>query len=96
MAPLFEHYGVQLWMPEVGGRVDYASEHDEKTMAVQTREQGRYLGGRPPYGYRLADAGPHPNKRTPRGAGERTAWTPIRRPRRPSGGSSSSAWPGIR
>ena len=27
MAPLFEHYGVQLWMPEVGGRVDYQSEH---------------------------------------------------------------------
>ncbi len=21
MAPLFEHYGVQLWMPEAGGRV---------------------------------------------------------------------------
>jgi len=84
MAPLFEHYGVRLWMPEAGGQVDYASEHDEKTMtalglsskreitrtsirvrtamAVQTREQGRYLGGRPPYGYRLADAGPHPNK----------------------------------
>ena len=84
MAPLFEHYGVQLWMPETGGHVDYASEHDEKTMTVlglsskreitrtsirvrtamaaQTREQGRYLGGRPPYGYRLADAGPHPNK----------------------------------
>ena len=84
VAPLFEHYGVQLWMPETGGRVDYASEHDEKTMTVlglsskreitrtsirvrtamaaQTREQGRYLGGRPPYGYRLADAGPHPNK----------------------------------
>jgi site-specific DNA recombinase len=84
MAPLFEHYGVQLWMPEAGGRVDYQSEHDEKTMTVlglsskreitrtsirvrtamaaQTREQGRYLGGRPPYGYRLADAGPHPNK----------------------------------
>jgi site-specific DNA recombinase len=31
-------------------------------MAAQTREQDRYLGGRPPYGYRLADAGPHPNK----------------------------------
>jgi site-specific DNA recombinase len=30
--------------------------------ATATREQGRYLGGRPPYGYRLADAGPHPNK----------------------------------
>ena len=84
MAPLFEHYGVQLWMPEAGGRVDFTSEHDEKTMTVlglsskreitrtsirvrtamaaQTREQGRYLGGRPPYGYRLTDAGPHPNK----------------------------------
>jgi site-specific DNA recombinase len=84
MAPLFEHYGVQLWMPEAGGRVDFASEHDERAMTVlglsskrevtrtsirvraamaaQTREQGRYLGGRPPYGYRLADAGPHPNK----------------------------------
>jgi site-specific DNA recombinase len=84
MAPLFEHYGVQLWMPEAGGRVDFASEHDERAMmvlglsskrevtrtsirvrtamAAQTREQGRYLGGRPPYGYRLADAGPHPNK----------------------------------
>jgi site-specific DNA recombinase len=84
MAPLFEHYGVQLWMPEAGGQVDYASEHDEHAMtilglsskrevtrtsirvrtamAVQVREQGRYLGGRPPYGYRLADAGPHPNK----------------------------------
>ncbi len=31
-------------------------------MAAQTREQGRYLGGRPPYGYLLADAGPHPNR----------------------------------
>jgi hypothetical protein len=84
MAPLFEHYGVQLWMPEAGGRVDFTSEHDERAMTVlglsskreitrtgirvrtamaaQTREQGRYLGGRPPYGYRLADAGPHPNK----------------------------------
>jgi len=31
-------------------------------MAAQTLEQDRYLGGRPPYGYRLADAGPHPNK----------------------------------
>jgi site-specific DNA recombinase len=30
-------------------------------MQAQTLEQGRYLGGRPPYGYRLADAGPHPN-----------------------------------
>jgi hypothetical protein len=84
MAPLFEHCGVSLWMPEVGGRVDWHAEDHEETMlalglsskreiartrvrvrtamATQTLEQGRYLGGRPPYGYRLADAGPHPNK----------------------------------
>ena len=83
MTPLFEHYGVQLWTPEVG-QVDFGVEDHEQTMlalgfqskkeiirtrirvrtamAAQTREQGRYLGGRPPYGYRLADAGPHPNK----------------------------------
>jgi hypothetical protein len=30
-------------------------------MQAQIREQDRYLGDRPPYGYRLADAGPHPN-----------------------------------
>ena len=34
MAPLFEHYGVQLWMPEAGGRFDYGSEHDEQAMTV--------------------------------------------------------------
>lgn len=87
MAPLFEHYGVQLWMPEAGGRVNFAAEGDEQlmlslgvqskreitrtrirvrtamtAMTAQTQEQGRYLGGRPPYGYRLADAGPHPNR----------------------------------
>ncbi|MEU5264670.1 recombinase family protein [Amycolatopsis sp. NPDC021455] len=31
-------------------------------MHVQARVQGRFLGGQPPYGYRLADAGPHPNR----------------------------------
>lgn len=84
MAPLFAHYGVQLWMPEVGGRVDFEAEGHEQlmiglgiqskreitrtrirvstAMATQVREQGRYQGGRPPYGYRLVDAGPHPNR----------------------------------
>ncbi|MCW2931883.1 MAG: recombinase family protein [Actinomycetia bacterium] len=84
VAPLLRHYGVQLWMPEAGGRVDFDSEDHERAMtalglsskrevtrtsvrvrtamATQTLEQGRYLGGRPPYGYRLGDAGPHPNK----------------------------------
>src|ERR1035441_807483 len=32
MAPLFEHYGIALWMPEVGGRVDWHAEDHEQTM----------------------------------------------------------------
>ncbi len=30
-------------------------------MTAQARDQSRHLGGRPPYGYQLVDAGPHPN-----------------------------------
>ncbi|MEU9896358.1 recombinase family protein [Streptomyces phaeochromogenes] len=87
MAPLFEHYGVEVWIPELGGAVDPQIAGQEElmillgilskreitrarirvrsAMTVQTRDQGRYLGGRPPYGYRLVDAGPHPNRVRP-------------------------------
>jgi site-specific DNA recombinase len=34
MAPLFEHYGVSLWVPEVGGRVDWHAEDHEQTMVA--------------------------------------------------------------
>ena len=81
--PVFTHYGVGLWVPEVGGAIDPDSEaHDlimsvfggmskgernrvkirvRSAMAAQAKIEGRFLGGRPPYGYRLADLGPHPN-----------------------------------
>lgn len=81
--PVFTHYGVQLWVPEVGGPIDPGSEaHDlvmtlfggmskgERTriqvrtraaMADLAQRTDRFLGGRPPYGYQLVDAGPHPN-----------------------------------
>jgi DNA invertase Pin-like site-specific DNA recombinase len=81
--PLFEHFRVPLWVPEVGGAIDPANEaHDmimgvfgglskgernrikirvRSAMAAITATEGRYLGGRPPYGYELIDAGPHPN-----------------------------------
>ncbi|UWS75370.1 recombinase family protein [Streptomyces noursei] len=81
--PLFVHFGVPLWVPEIGGPIDPKNEaHDlvmsvfggmskgernrikirvHTAMASQAKIEGRYLGGRPPYGYRIADAGPHPN-----------------------------------
>ena len=81
--PVFVHYGIGLWVPEVGGAVDPGSDaHDlvmslyggmskgernriktrvRAAMASQAAVQGRFLGGRPPYGYVLADAGAHPN-----------------------------------
>jgi site-specific DNA recombinase len=81
--PVFTHFDVQLWVPEVGGPIDPDSEaHDlimsvfggmskgernrikirvRSAMAAQAKIEGRYLGGRPPYGYRLVDCGPHPN-----------------------------------
>jgi len=40
-------------------------------MTAQAVEQGRFLGGRSPYGYLLVDAGPHPNR-------AHAAWGPRR------------------
>lgn len=75
--PVFVHYGVELWVPEVGGAVDPGSDaHDlvmslyggmskgernrikirvRAAMAAQAATEGQFLGGRPPYGYQLAD-----------------------------------------
>jgi DNA invertase Pin-like site-specific DNA recombinase len=81
--PLFEHYDVPLWVPEVGGPIDPRNEaHDlvmsvfggmskgernrikirvKAAMGAQAKNEGRFLGGRPPYGYLIVDAGPHSN-----------------------------------
>jgi site-specific DNA recombinase len=81
--PLFTHYGIPLWAPEVGGPIDPDNEAHElimsvfgglskgernrirlrvrTAMAAQAQLEGRFLGGRPPYGYLLVDAGRHPN-----------------------------------
>ncbi len=82
--PQLTHYGVELWVPELGGRVDPDSEGHEMLMGLfgglskaerrrlQIRTHnamlahgaaGRWLGGRPNYGYRLVDTDvPHPQR----------------------------------
>jgi len=82
--PQLTHYGVELWVPELGGRVDPDSEGHEMLMGLfgglskaerrrlQTRTRnamlahgaaGRWLGGRPNYGYRVVDTDlPHPQR----------------------------------
>ena len=109
------HYGVELWVPEVGGAVDPGSEaHDlvmslyggmskgernriktrvRSAMAAQAAIEGRFLGGRPPYGYRLADAGPHPNPAKAATASSCTGSRPTRSRRRSSSASSASTSP---
>src|SRR6266481_8291110 len=34
MAPLFEHYGIQLWMPEAGGAVRGGEDHEQLMLAL--------------------------------------------------------------
>lgn len=82
--PQLTHYGIELWVPELGGRIDPDSEGHEMLMGlfgglskaerrrlqVRTRNAmlahgaaGRWLGGRPNYGYRVVDTDqPHPQR----------------------------------
>jgi site-specific DNA recombinase len=82
--PVLCHYGVELWVPEIGGAVDPDSEahdlimslfgglskaerrriqHRTRAAVLALATDGRWLGGRPNYGYRLIDTDlPHPNR----------------------------------
>ena len=82
--PQLTHYEIELWVPELGGRIDPDSEGHEMLMSlfgglskaerrrlqIRTRNAmlahgaaGRWLGGRPNYGYRLVDTDqPHPQR----------------------------------
>ncbi|MFE9750235.1 recombinase family protein [Saccharothrix saharensis] len=83
LVPLLCAAGVQVWLPEVGGRVDLddgehrrlmtflGAQSEREVIRARNRalasmkaqaELGRYLGGRPPYGYMLVDGGPHPRR----------------------------------
>ncbi|MEH1017766.1 recombinase family protein [Micromonospora sp. CPCC 206060] len=84
LTPMRFGHGVQLWLPETYGPVDFnnprqlalldllgvhsqrevsrARHRTTAAMRAQAELQGRHLGGRPPYGYRLVDAVPHPNR----------------------------------
>ena len=63
-------------------------------MSAQAGLEDRFLGGRPPYGCRLIDAGPHPTRRRPLTASACTNSSPTRTPPGWSGGSSPSTSPG--
>lgn len=85
VAPVIEHRGVTLYVPELSGAYDPANpahysmmtltggmsraerqrvqDRTRQGMAAQVEQQGRYQGGRPPYGYVAVGDGPHPNPR---------------------------------
>ena len=105
--PYFCHrvYGVQLWMPEAGGRVDYASEHDERAMTVLGLSSKREIT-RTSIRVRTAmaaqtraatcstlPAGPGSTRRcSPAGASGRRRG-PVHRLRRPSDGQTDEQGP---
>jgi hypothetical protein len=62
-------------------------------MASQAATERRFFGGRTPYGYRLVNAGPHPNPAKPRTASACTARNRTRRSPPSCNGSSPRTWP---
>ncbi len=96
MAPLFEHYGIQLWTPEVGGRVDFGAEdYEQTTMALglqSKREISRTrIRVRTAMAAQTREQGRYSAARHPMGTGSPTsALIRIRRMRR--GGGGRAGW----
>jgi DNA invertase Pin-like site-specific DNA recombinase len=57
-----------MLMSVLGGMSESERQHVQArvraAMDAQVVNEGRHQGGRAPYGYRVVDAGPHPNPRT--------------------------------
>jgi DNA invertase Pin-like site-specific DNA recombinase len=104
MAPLFEHYGIQLWTPESSGPIDFqADEHEQMMLALgwqskreitrtRTRIRTAMADHRTGTGWRMRAR--IRTRRTRRGGGGCTGWNPTRTPRRSCSGCSPSGWQG--
>jgi hypothetical protein len=54
MAPLFEHYGVQLWLPEAGGPADFRDERHEEAIVEMSSRPGAARSAGPTAARRVA------------------------------------------
>ena len=96
VAPLFEHFGVTLWAPEVGGRINWHDEEHEQTMLALGLSSKREITRTR---IRVRTAMPaRPGSRDAISAGARprgTGWeTPGRTRTRPTrrGGAARTSW----
>ncbi len=60
IGPANEAHDVGVWRDEQG-QADRIKIRVKAAMGTQAKDEGRFLGGRPPHGYLIADSGPHPN-----------------------------------
>ncbi|GAC1379045.1 MAG: recombinase family protein [Marmoricola sp.] len=85
VSPIVTNRGVDIYVPELGGRYDprnsshytlmtvtggmslaerqSVQDRVRTAMQVQVQQEGRFQGGRPPYGYLAVPYAPHPNSR---------------------------------
>jgi site-specific DNA recombinase len=100
--PVFVHWGVQLWVPEVGGQIEPDSDAHEMVMnlygGMSKGERNRIKirvrsVADPPTGTSSATPAPTRTRARRRSASACTDSSSTRPQRRPSSGSSPSTWP---